>query len=604
MRAAVLAGFILLVVTGLAAVVVAFTTAQADNAAAHSLQVRRTQTELFSSLQDAETGQRGYLLTGDEAYLRPFERARARLPILQTQLRALTRDNSEQQQRLDELDALIRPKMAELKRTIELAQANRSDEAIALVRTNQGRDLMRRIRDLATAFDEAERQLLSQRQAHADYLRTALMGVIILAVVLVTLLGVMVARAGRAYTIDLREQNLELQHEIAQREKAEGQLRQAQKMEALGQLTGGIAHDFNNMLAIIVGNLDILQRRMPAEDSRLRSLVESALGGANRAAALTQRLLAFSRLQPLDPKPTDVNKCVTDMSEMLRRSIGEIIAIETVLGGGLWRAYVDSPQLESAILNLAVNARDAMPEGGRLTLETSNAFLDEDYAKAHVEVSAGQYVLVAITDTGHGMSPEIIEKAFEPFFTTKPIGAGTGLGLSQVHGFLKQSRGHIKIYSELGLGTTVKLYLPRDVSGVVVDSGRQVAAAKAIGGRLTVLIVEDDIGVRTVTVSAAKELGFSVVEADSAAVALERLGQQPEIVLMLTDVIMPVMDGRRLVDAAHALRPDLRVIYMTGYTRNAIVHNGVLDAGTHLITKPFTVDQLERELRSTLADLI
>ena len=387
------------------------------------------------------------------------------------------------------------------------------------------------------------------------------------------------------------------------REAAETQLRQAQKMEALGQLTGGVAHDFNNMLAIIVGNLDIMLRRLPPEESRLRTAAENALAGANRAASLTQRLLAFSRLQPLDPRPTDVNKCVSDMSEMLRRALGETIVVETVLAGGLWQAFVDCPQLESAILNLCVNARDAMRHGGRLTLETSNAALDQAYADQNVEVAPGQYVLLAITDTGSGMSPDVMSKAFDPFFTTKDVGQGTG-GLSQVHGFLKQSKGHVKLYSEVGVGTTVKLYLPRDVSGAAVEQGPAILPVSAIDERFTVLVVEDDAGVRQAVVSALHELGFKVIEADSATVALERLEQHPEIAVLLTDVVMPVTNGRRLVDAALSRRPDLRVLYMTGYTRNAIVHNGVLDPGARLIVKPFTVADLDRELRAILGDTI
>jgi CheY-like chemotaxis protein len=290
------------------------------------------------------------------------------------------------------------------------------------------------------------------------------------------------------------------------------------------------------------------------------------------------------------------------MSEMLRRTLGETVVVETVLAGGLWRAFVDCPQLESALLNLSVNARDAMVLGGRLTLETSNASLDQAYADSHAEVSPGQYVLVAVTDTGGGMAPEVMDKAFDPFFTTKGVGHGTGLGLSQVHGFLKQSKGHVKIYSEVGVGTTVKLYLPRDVSGVAVEAKSEALSAAKIDERFTVLVVEDDAGVRQVAVGALGELGFKVIEADSGAVALERLGEHPQVSVLLTDVVMPVMDGRRLVEAALKQRPDLRVLYMTGYTRNAIVHNGVLDGGTRLLTKPFTVDELERELRAILSD--
>jgi nitrogen-specific signal transduction histidine kinase len=398
--------------------------------------------------------------------------------------------------------------------------------------------------------------------------------------------------------------NAALIAEMTAREQAEAQFRHAQKMEALGQLTGGVAHDFNNMLAIIIGSLELLMRRLGPDGPRLGPMVERALTGANRAAALTQSLLAFSRRQSLDPRPTDINRCVTDMSELLRRTLDEKIIIETVLGGGLWRAFIDCPQLESALLNLAVNARDAMPDGGRLTLETSNAALDQAYADENVEVSPGQYVLVAVTDTGTGMTAEIMAKAFDPFFTTKGVGEGTGLGLSQVHGFLRQSKGHVKLYSEPGVGTTVKLYLPRDVSGLPAEAPRKELDATPIAQRFTVLVVEDDPSVRQVAMSTLRELGYVVLEADSAAVAMERLAENDEVTVLLTDVVMPGVNGRELVESALRVRPNLHVLYMTGYTRNAIVHNGVLDFGTRLITKPFTIEQLDRELRIILHDVI
>jgi signal transduction histidine kinase len=608
-RVSLVVGFLLLVCAAIAAIVVAITTADAERWAAHSLEVRRAQAVLFSAVQDAETGQRGFLLTGDADYLRPYDRTRQRLPGLRRDLRALIADNPAQQRRLADLDRVIDLRMGQLDRTVALGQSGRIDAAVALVKNGEGRIVMRRLRGLSQDFETAETALLAQRQAAAALQRSLLIGVIVLALVAAAVLAYAVAREARDHARQLLGQNQALENEIAQRERAEAQLRQAQKMEALGQLTGGVAHDFNNMLAIIVGNLDMLIRRLSGQE-KLLSLAENALSGANRAAALTKGLLAFSRQQPLDPKPTDVNKCVADMSELLRRSLGEHIAVETVLGGGLWRAFVDPPQLESAILNLAVNARDAMAEagvqrgkaGGRLTIETSNAFLDKTYADAHEEVESGQFVLVAITDTGGGMTPDVMERAFDPFFTTKRLGEGTGLGLSQVHGFLKQSRGHIKLYSELGVGTTVKLYLPRDTQGAALDEPLAPRPIEAVGGPYTVLIAEDDPGVRSFAVSAARELGYKVIEADGATLALERLAQRPEITLLLTDVVMPGANGRQLVDAALGLRPDLKVIYMTGYTRNAIVHNGVLDAGTRLLTKPFTLEQLDRELRDALAE--
>jgi signal transduction histidine kinase len=603
-RASLVVGLLLLVCAAVAAIVVALASAGAERWAAHSLEVRRVQAVTFSALQDAETAQRGYLLTADPAYLQPYNEAHDRLPVLKDQLRGLVADNAAQRRRVADLTQAIDTKMAELDLTVAMAREGRADAAIARLKTNVGKAQMDRVRVLSRAFETAEASLLAERQAVVATQRSVLIAVIVLALLAAAVLAFAIVRESRDHARELLSHNRALENAIAQRERAEAQLRQAQKMEALGQLTGGVAHDFNNMLAIIVGNLDMLIRRLSGQE-KLLSLAENALSGANRAAALTKGLLAFSRQQPLDPKPTDVNKCVADMSELLRRALGENIAVETVLAGGLWRAFVDTPQLESAILNLAVNARDAMGQAsgasGRLTIETSNAFLDKAYADAHDEVVAGQFVLVAITDTGGGMTPEVMERAFDPFFTTKRLGEGTGLGLSQVHGFLKQSRGHIKLYSELGVGTTVKLYLPRDTQGLAIEEPVAPRPIVASGEAFTVLIAEDDPGVRSFTVSAARELGYKVIEADGAAVALERLGQRPEITILLTDVVMPGSNGRQLVDAALLVRPDLKVIYMTGYTRNAIVHNGTLDAGTRLLTKPFTLEQLDRELRDALS---
>jgi signal transduction histidine kinase len=603
-RASLVVGLLLLVCAAVAAIVVALASAGAERWAAHSLEVRRVQAVTFSALQDAETAQRGYLLTTDPAYLQPYNEAHDRLPILKDQLRGLVADNAAQRRRVADLTQAIDTKMAELDLTVTMAREGRADAAIARLKTNVGKAQMDRVRALSRTFETAEATLLAERQAVVATQRSVLIGVIVLALLAAAVLAFAIVRESRDHARELLSHNRALENAIAQRERAEAQLRQAQKMEALGQLTGGVAHDFNNMLAIIVGNLDMLIRRLSGQE-KLLSLAENALSGANRAAALTKGLLAFSRQQPLDPKPTEVNKCVADMSELLRRALGENIAVETVLAGGLWRAFVDTPQLESAILNLAVNARDAMGQAsgasGRLTIETSNAFLDKAYADAHDEVVAGQFVLVAITDTGGGMTPEVMERAFDPFFTTKRLGEGTGLGLSQVHGFLKQSRGHIKLYSELGVGTTVKLYLPRDTQGLAIEEPVAPRPIVASGEAFTVLIAEDDPGVRSFTVSAARELGYKVIEADGAAVALERLGQRPEITILLTDVVMPGSNGRQLVDAALLVRPDLKVIYMTGYTRNAIVHNGTLDAGTRLLTKPFTLEQLDRELRDALS---
>ncbi len=400
------------------------------------------------------------------------------------------------------------------------------------------------------------------------------------------------------------ERTAALTNEMAERTAAEAQLRQMQKMESIGQLTGGIAHDFNNMLAIVIGSLDLARRRLSgAEHPQVTQCLNNAREGAQRAAVLTARLLAFSRQQPLAPQLLDPNKLVGGMSELLRRTLGENIHVETVLAGGLWRTFADPAQLESAIINLAINARDAMPTGGKLTIETANSDLDERYARAHAEVEPGQYVLISVSDTGTGMAPEVVERAFDPFYTTKGAGKGTGLGLSQVFGYVKQSRGHVKIYSEIGRGTTVKVYLPRHLgaaSTTLADEAEK--AALPLGTPDTiVLVVEDEEPVRHMTVDALRELGYTVVQASDGKEALRHLQLQPRVDVMFTDIVMPDMTGRELVDQARKSRPDLKVLYTTGYTRNAVVHNGVLDRDVAFLPKPFTLEQLAAKIRDVLA---
>ena len=403
----------------------------------------------------------------------------------------------------------------------------------------------------------------------------------------------------------LRELNDTLERrvaaEVAERLRTEEALRQSQKMEAVGQLTGGIAHDFNNMLAVVIGSLDLLARRYVGEDARAARHVEAARDSARRAAQLTQRLLAFSRQQPLQPEPVDVNKLVAGMSDLLRHSLGGAVLLETVLAGGLWRAHVDPNQLENAILNLAVNGRDAMSDGGRLTIETANAWLDERYVAEHPGLPAGQYVMVAVSDTGSGMSPEVLAKAFDPFFTTKDVGRGTGLGLSQVYGFVRQSGGHVKMYSEPGQGTAAKIYLPR-LTGPQPDAQAASTPQRLPRGEAheLVLVVEDEPAVREFSIEALTELGYAVLQADNAAAALRLLDAHPEVALLFTDVVMPEVNGRKLADEALRRRPGLKVLFTTGYTRNAVVHNGVLDAGVHLIGKPFSIDELATRVREVL----
>jgi PAS domain S-box-containing protein len=406
----------------------------------------------------------------------------------------------------------------------------------------------------------------------------------------------------------LKALNATLEQQVAERtaqlRQQEESLRQAQKMEAVGQLTGGVAHDFNNLLQVIIGNLDVLQRTLPNEASRQRRAVNQAMKGARRAAALTQRLLAFSRRQPLDPKPVNLNVLVASMSDLIQRSIGETIAVETVQSAGLWQVEADANELESVILNLALNARDAMPQGGKLTIETSNAHIDETYAATYAEVTPGQYVCVSISDTGSGMDAETLARAFEPFFTTKAVGKGTGLGLSQAYGFVKQSGGHVKIYSELGQGTTVKIYLPRLLAEAeLVDDEAETPAPEGDGDE-TILVIEDDDDVRTYSVEILRELGYRVVEAHDGPSALRLLERQARVDLLFSDVVLPGgMTGAEVARQARELRPDLKVLFTTGYARNAIIHHGRLDKGVKLITKPFGSSELAAKVRDVLDEL-
>jgi signal transduction histidine kinase len=411
-------------------------------------------------------------------------------------------------------------------------------------------------------------------------------------------------------TAALEEANQRLRDEIKARAAAEEQLRQAQKMEAVGQLTGGIAHDFNNLLTIVVGSLDLLRRRLPdgPDRDRYRRLLDNALEGAGRAATLTARLLAFSRRQPLLPQPVDANRLVSGMVDLLHRTLGESVQVETVLAGGLWQTHVDPNQLENALLNLAVNARDAMaPDGGLLTIETGNTLLDQA-AAAKAELEPGDYVRLAITDTGSGMPPDLAARVFEPFFTTKPPGQGTGLGLSQVHGFVKQSGGHVTIRTAPGEGTTVTIELPR-FQGTTPDTAEPMPGGQTADrpgpplGSLTVLVVEDEAGVRRYSTEAMRELGHTVLEAADPTTALRLLDAHPEVTLLFTDVVLPQMDGTQLAAEARRRRPGLTVLFTSGYTGD----NGAAPSlGTHLdtsdllLTKPFTLEELATRVRDAV----
>ena len=390
--------------------------------------------------------------------------------------------------------------------------------------------------------------------------------------------------------------------DLTDQRRTEEQLRQAQKMEAVGQLTGGIAHDFNNLLAGISGSLELLQTRVAqGRIGDLERYLGAAQGAAKRAAALTHRLLAFSRRQTLDPKPTDVNRLVAGMEELVRRTVGPEVAVEVVAAGGLWATLVDPNQLENALLNLCINARDAMPGGGQLTIETGNKWLDERGARER-DLTPGQYVSLCVSDNGAGMAPEVIARAFDPFFTTKPIGMGTGLGLSMVYGFTRQSGGQARIYSEPGQGTMVCLYLPRHhgEADMAEGSGERAEAPRAEQGE-TVLVVDDEPTVRMLVTEVLGDLGYIAVEAADGLAGLKVLQSNARIDLLVTDVGLPGMNGRQLADAARERRPGLKVLFITGYAENAVLSHGHLDPGMHVLTKPFAMDALAGRIKELIA---
>lgn len=417
------------------------------------------------------------------------------------------------------------------------------------------------------------------------------------------LIGTMVPSLTLAADAAVRKRGERLLRDASRElEQARAQFAQAQKMEAVGQLTGGVAHDFNNLLTVILGNLAMAQRQLdswteaPAE--RLRRVINNAVRGAQRATAITQRLLAFSRKQPLDPKPLNINKLLDDMADFMRRSLGETVGLDIVPADDLWSVEADPGQLEAALLNLAVNARDAMPEAGRLTIMTGNAVLSEEYCDRHDELIPGQYVQIAVSDTGSGMSKEVLERVFEPFFTTKEAGQGTGLGLSQVYGFVKQSGGHIQIESRPGEGTTVRIYLPRLLGDQRLDQAAEDESGDVAD---TILLVEDDHDVRAYVAEILRELHYRVLEAHDADSALAMVDRNDvEVHLLLTDVVLPGMNGRQLAEELKARQPAIRVLFMSGYSRDAIVHDGRLDPGVELMQKPLTQEVLAQRVRDAL----
>ena len=717
--------FVLLLAILVVAAILAVRQTRAQADVRDSLEVINSLNRIQSGLLDAETAQRGYVLTGDLSYLEPYNRAAPNIlgdiRQLQRHAAAGTRDAAA----LATLYRLAEQKLAELQQTIALKRHGDAEAAVDNVRRGVGKELMDRARAImASLFLMETRRLVESRDYAAEMDRMLQFGIVGAALVLIALavFGLRAIRnqfeelvrthslaqaatqrfqllvqgvtdyaiflldpqgnvtnwnsgavrthgyaedeiigrnfsqfyiaedrakevPARALATAAREGKYEAEgwrvrkdgsrfwasvvidrindaknnlvgfakitRDITERREtqqrldaAREQLYQSQKMDAVGQLTGGVAHDFNNLLTIIIGNLDGAKRALESGQAgaqeRLMRAVDQALIGAHRAARLTAHLLAFSRRQPLEAKVLDVNKLLRHLSTFLKPSLGEQVQLEVVGAGGVWQVEADETQLETAILNLALNARDAMPEGGKLTIEASNTFLDEIYCSKNADLQPGQYVEISATDNGVGMSADVSGRAFEPFFTTKETGQGTGLGLSQVYGFIKQIGGHVKIYSERGHGTTVKIYLPR-VKGATTTGEREPQDAKipAAHGGETILVVEDDDDVRAFIAETLRELDYIVFQAIDAPSAMRILDSE-RVDLMLTDVILPGRNGRDLADAAATKRPGLKVLFMTGYSRNAIVHNGRLDQGVNMIQKPFTQAALAAKIRNLL----
>ncbi len=575
----------------------------------HAFDVNLRLTSLLSAVQDAETGQRGYLLTENQSYLQPYDNGLVSIREQLTVLGEKLAFQSNQTENLSLLKTHINDKLAELSETIMLRRAGHLSESMAIVSTDKGKHQMDVIRSDINDMLSLESDTLHARQTEISKVGAYLQTINIIMTIGILILAVLVIDVNKKHLNDIMEARDALRRsldkvieEISKRKQVEEQLRHSQKLELIGQLSGGMAHDFNNKLTVIIGGMNLIKRRLERGETNVQIFMDEVVKSAERAAVLVNRLLAFSRQQPLDPQPIDGNKFIKGISDILHGSLGEHVRLETVLGGGLWLAFADPNQLEAAIINLAVNARDAMPNGGRLTMETANASLDEAYAAEHSEVSAGQYVMIAVTDTGEGMSPEVMEKAFEPFFTTKKAGEGTGLGLSQVYGFVKQSGGHVKIYSEIGQGTTFKLYLPR----FVADAGKFAAIQKSTseiphGNKdEVILVVEDEATVLGMSVVNLNELGYTVLQASNAADALRIIDEHPHIKLLFTDVVMPDVNGKKLADEVARRKPEIKILFTTGYTRNAIIHGGILDAGVKLISKPFTLWQLAWKVREVL----
>jgi signal transduction histidine kinase/CheY-like chemotaxis protein len=612
---ALAAAIALMCFAGAAAVGALFRAADAEESVNRTIEIRQQARDLLTIVLNAETGVRGFLLSGDNAFLEPYRTAPRQLSETIARLTALTSDNPIQRQNLKALSNTTEQLMNFYSDVLALIGQGKRDGAIELITLKTGKTMMDETRSLIDAFNGRELALLNDRQHAASFWESFLVGAGGSALMLAIGLVVLFASSTFHYIEHLDFRTAELENEARRRRESEETLLQAQKMESVGQLTGGIAHDFNNMLTVIIGNLETLQRRLTRTQPNGLSLealaalakpAELAMQGAHNAAKLTHRLLAFARRQPLAPVRADLNKIVSGVSDLLRRTMGETIVFETVLAAGLWPTFVDTNQLENAVLNLTVNARDAMPNGGHLTIETANSYLDEAYASQFGDVAPGQYILLSVTDTGTGISPDLMKKVFEPFFTTKGHGRGSGLGLAMVHGFVKQTGGHVRIYSEVNEGTTVKIYLPRlSQAGEFAATPEQIPHHAVLNelarASETILLVEDNEDVREYAKSALEELGYKVLVAHDSAGALRIVNDGADIDVLFTDIVLPGgMNGRQLSHEVLKARPGLAVLFTTGYTPNAIIHHSRLDPDVQLLSKPYTQDDLSRKIRRVL----
>jgi signal transduction histidine kinase/DNA-binding response OmpR family regulator len=695
-----------LVLATLAYITVQF--AANENAAqrlvSHTYQVIASLRQVLADAQDAETGQRGYILTQKPNFLAPYRAAAARIDRDLRQFKELTADNPDQQHRSDALAALVRERFSALDLSLR-ANAGQAAAPDVIKALETGKQRMDALRAEVAAGMAAEQALLRvHNQQHDEQQRYEIMfaigatilalGILLIAAAMLVRnnLGLVQAEKARANEAAILQATLDtirkgiayfnsdgllcafnsnffrlldlpvslarpqvtaladlqavererpqqilvppaegqslldtyrlswagreldvyrapvatggfliVVEDVTARVRAENHARQSQKMEAIGHLTGGVAHDFNNLLQIISANLDLAVASGEVRGNAiLGQRLQNAIGAVSRGSRLTGQLLAFARRQPLEPRSVDLGRVIRDMTDMLRRTLGEQIEVEAVVAGGLWNTLADPIQIENAVLNLAINARDAMPNGGKLTLEVANAHLDDAYAASHAEVVPGQYVMLAVSDTGIGMTSDVLSRVFEPFFTTKSDGKGTGLGLAQAYGFVKQTGGHIKIYSEPGEGTTVKIYLPR--TRRAEDAPDAASQQPALGGSERILVVEDDEGVRAAVVDMLTDLGYRVERAENAEAALKLLEKSAGVDLLFTDVVMPgPIPTRELARRALAMHPRIKILYTSGYTQNAIVHNGRLDDDAFLLSKPYRRDELARKLRSVFA---